>query len=139
MPMNLDSAQRVLEREMVDAVTIVRPGRDADAGTFDNGTGTYTASAADTTIYSGKAMVTTYAAEPRSRTEGGGEIKENTYTVRLPLDAAQVAENDVVTVTASLRDDQLPGKELLIVSVNYTTFAVSRKILAELRVLKRDP
>ena len=137
--MNLDSAQRIVENEMVDTVTVVRPGRDADAGTFDDGTGIYSPSATDTTIYSGKAMVTTYAAEPRHRQEGGGEIKENTYTVRLPLTAAEVEENDIITVTASLRDDQLPGKDLLVVSVNYTTFAVSRKILAELRVLKRDP
>lgn len=137
MPINLEAARRKIESEMVDTVRVVRKTSSIN-GAFNPADGTYTL-AVPTTIYEGVGIVSSYGQEPRSKAEGEGETKEATYTIRIPVSADDVYENDVVIVLSSGRDAAMVGEEFLVVGVVYSTFAVSRNLVAENRSKRLDP
>lgn len=93
------------ESLMIDACTITRPGEtvtDPDSGDVTN---------TATEVYSGKCKV-----QSKDSATANPEAGEHTFTVvsrqvHIPANAADVREGDVVTITASLLNAVLVGKQ----------------------------
>lgn len=133
MKLNLSGAKRVIESLMEgDECIITRDTEGTGDDVWSSATGTYAPPPNDTTtIYSGKCIVSNSGSG--STAEYGGEyFVETTYWLTVPLEADELRSEDIVTVTASLRDPELIDKIFLIKEPLFTTFAVSRRVRMEL-------
>lgn len=95
-------------------------------GALNTGTGVYAPS--DTPQYSGTCLVRPQS--PGSVEVGGEQVELRRYLVILPHDEADVAVDDIVTVT-STRDLQLNGKQLVVRNVRTDTYNTTRKLDCE--------
>lgn len=136
--------RRVIESEMVDNCSIQRDQAGTDDDTIDQTTGLLTPPVSDTQlIYSGPAMVYPFSASYGSAPEGDRIISDKDYMVRIPLAPSLPLEPDVplvgdsVIINKSSRDPSLVGAVLRITSVEHSTFATSRNMMASLRTAAR--
>ena len=92
------------ESLMVDACTITRPGApvtDPDTGTVTN---------TSTEVYTGKCKVQSKDSATSSPDAGGHSFVVVSRQVHIPANAAEVKDDDVVTITASLLNSFTVGK-----------------------------
>lgn len=135
---NLDAAKRAVERLMDDTCTIRRPRADADR-VLDRGTGEVTAPSRPP-YYDGPCMVKAVGS-PGENYAGGNEKVYLRYEVTIPLTdniANEPEPGDIVDVTTSRRDFGLVGLRLRVMSAEFKTFAISRKMQCELYVVPAD-
>ena len=107
---------------LLDTCVINRPS----LGALNTGTGVYTPT--DTPQYSGTCLVRPQS--PQSVQFGEELVEMRGYLVAVPHNEADVAVDDVVTVT-STRDLQLNGKRLVVRNVRTDTYNTVRKFDCE--------
>lgn len=130
---DLAPAKAAVERLMDDTCDIVRAVGPSD-DTLNAVTGVLTSPVAATTIYSGRCKVSPQGdVQPREIDEGGDELTHRLFKLAIPLALAPVAIGDDVTITSSRRDQELVGMKLVVREVLQSTFAVSRRMIAERR------
>jgi hypothetical protein len=115
------------EALMQDACTIIR-----DAGTtYDPVTGYPTP--ATTEVYTGKCRVQLGAlgASASSRDVGEAALLLLRLDVQLPMSVAGVRVGDVVEVTASAHDPDLPGRRFRVRDLFHKTHATARRLGCE--------
>lgn len=138
MPVNLEPAKRFVTTLMTDTIRITEPYRLEDAMMDDDGE---LHPLPDVVLYEGPAMINSPSQESTREPEGGGTVQENTYTIRIPIDGVtedSVCENCEVVVLTSQRDPHMVGQTMIVSTVFYSTFSITVKFHADLRVLKRD-
>lgn len=93
------------EALMTDACTIVREGEPV----YDPDTNEVEVSTEE--VYAGRCRVqVTDSLDVRVVDFGGQAVNTSRVTVAIPVGSAQVAPEDVVTITAAAHNDQLVGK-----------------------------
>lgn len=110
------------ERLMVDACEVKRP----NGKTFDEGTGRDVP--AFVVLFSSKCKVQARELAARDAEAGGRTATTVRLTVALPMDAGEVATDDVVTVTAAAFDPQLVGRSFRVVAPVGKSFATARRV-----------
>jgi hypothetical protein len=90
------------EALMVDACTIVRKSSESASGGM--------VSVTTTPVYSGKCRIQVKQEPGGGRTVGEAYLIVQRLELQLPITAAELAEGDLVTMTASALDPQLVGK-----------------------------
>lgn len=93
------------ESLMVDECTITRPGEPVT----DPDTGVVTAG--DVVVYSGRCKVQSKDSSVATPDAGGASFVVVSRQVHIPANAADVQDDDVVTVTASLLNSFTVGKQ----------------------------
>lgn len=116
------------ERRMVDACVIRRPGPTVT----DPQTGVVAATWTD--VYAGPCEV--QESSGFSAAGSAPDAGEHTYTVqryvlKVPMTAASLAEGDTVTMTASVLDPSLVGREYRVAQEFAKTFATARRVEVE--------
>lgn len=120
--------QSEAEGRMVDSCTITR---GAGAPGFNATTGEYT-DAEGTTIYTGPCEVQLSDGLNAATNDTGGQVVTVTrLTVKVPMSVEGVRIDDLVTITASLLDADLVGREYRVISRFAKTFATSRRFEVE--------
>jgi hypothetical protein len=97
--------RKAAEKRMVDQCTITRPGApvtDPESGVV---------SASSETIYTGKCEVQSKNSSRASPEAGGRVFVEVSRVVKIPANAADVKDGDVVNMTASLLNAFTVGKK----------------------------
>lgn len=100
--------RRAAEKNMIDTCTIRRPGQLVT----DRQTGKVTQTS--TPVYAGKCEV-----QSKNSSTANPEAGEHSYTVvsrqvKIPANAADVRDGDVVTLTSSVLNDFTAGKEYVV-------------------------
>lgn len=98
--------RRAAERQMVDTCVITR---GAGQRVTDPSTGKVTVTG--TTVYSGKCQVVSKNSSTAEPEAGGKEFTVVSRQVKIPANAADVKDGDVVKITASLLNDFTAGKK----------------------------
>lgn len=111
------------EAHMVDTCTVRRITR----GAFNELTGAHAPDVADT-VYSGRCLAR--PAGESSVVYGERPITVRRFMVLVPVDAAGIEPDDVLTVDTS-DDDELVGTSLRIVDVDSGSLAVRRALICE--------
>ena len=135
---NLDQITRTFTRFLDDTCRIVRDfGNPNDSldDVFDEETGSLTPPSPEgTTVYSGKCKFSPIlSSEPRYAQEGEGFEGRRYYNLSLLKATSNVKIGDTVTITSSRRDPASVGKVFHIREVVYTSWAIQRKCVMELR------
>lgn len=107
------------EALMIDACDIVRPTSESTSG----GIVTPTTSA----VYSGKCRIQVKQESGGGRTVGEAYLIVQRLELQLPITAAELAEGDLVTMTASALDPQLVGKTYAVQDVVRKTHLTARR------------
>jgi hypothetical protein len=118
------TARAAAERNMVDACTVTRYTVTAT----DRETGVQTRT--PTSIYSGRCRVQQRAAaRPGGRRDvGEASVVEVDYVLQLPMSVTGVQVEDVVAITASGLDPDLPGRKFRVASQAAKTHASARRL-----------
>jgi hypothetical protein len=121
---------------MDDAVSITHnPQADTDRP-MDSDTGRPLApSAADTTVYTGKADIVPLFGNLTE--EGANPLEVDAYSLRIPLSATAPEVGDDVTITACRRDPNVVDKAMTVARVVFTSFPSSRQLIVEERAPAR--
>ncbi|MEU4399777.1 DUF6093 family protein [Micromonospora orduensis] len=113
------------EALMVDACVIRR-----DAGTtYDPDTGYPTESTSE--VYVGKCRVQQQSASAGDRDVGEAALLLLRLEVQLPMSVVGVRVDDVVEVTASVHDPDLPGRRFRVRELAHKTHATARRLGVE--------
>lgn len=115
-----------IEALMVDACTITR----VTDTTTDLQTAAVTATA--DTIYSGKCRIQQQGHIARPVTVGGSYEFQSAFELQVPMSAIGILVNDIVTVTASVLDQDLVGRSYWVKEPAAKTHATSRRFGIEL-------
>lgn len=121
----------ITESSMVDECTITR--RSSATRVFNSTTGNYNDPSPDT-VYTGACRVRPVLLGSNIAESGGAPITRRQYGATLPHTLDDVAEGDILTVTAS-DDTQLVGRPLYVLSVGFLTDNVHRRLMLEDRQL----
>lgn len=110
------------ERNMVDACTITR-----QTGTStDLQTAVVTPTIA--TIYAGKCRVQGHSPSmARPETVGAAYVFQTPFVLQVPMSVTDVRVNDIVTITASVLDPDLPGRTYWVKELAAKTHMTSRR------------
>lgn len=116
----------VIESMMVDACAIERKTGETTNTTTGVVTPTYS------TIYTGKCRIQ-QPSGVHARVEDVGEQYDRLLRVevQLPMSLSGLQVGDRITITASIRDADLPGRHLLIKDLAHKTDATARRVRAE--------
>ncbi|AYN57277.1 head-to-tail stopper [Arthrobacter phage Bridgette] len=98
--------RRAAERQMVDACVITRP---TGQRVTDPTTGKVTI--AETTVYTGKCQVVSKNSSTAEPEAGGHSFIAVSRTVKIPMNAADVKDGDVIRMTASKLNAFTAGKK----------------------------
>lgn len=110
------------ERNMVDSVTINRV--TGSTPNLQTGAGAQTTS----TIYSGKCRVQQRGRLSRPTTVAESYVFQTAYELQLPMSATGILINDIVTVTSSVLDPDLAGRDFWVREEAAKTHATSRRL-----------
>ena len=131
MALDLSRARAKIESLMEDTCVITRFDDSTNDDVIDEDTGLITQHA-DTpqTIYTGKCFFAPTGIGSVANAEGQPEQNPGyrTLTAYIPLDAPEVLENDLFTITLSQRDSQVVGRKMVVVGIRHTTFAIGRQL-----------
>lgn len=116
----LARGRAAIEALMVDACTIERP---AGESTASSGVVTPTTGA----VYAGKCRIQVKAETGQGQNSGQAYVIVQRLELQLPITAAELAEGDVVTMTASAHDPQLVGKTYTVRDVVRKTHLTARR------------
>lgn len=125
MAINLDRIGAIVGRYMYDEVTIVRRPGDEEDQTINPTTLVLTY--AETTIYTGKAMISAMGTPADTELGGNVPVARLTYEVAIPLGTQNILPNDHIVVTKA-RDPQLVGRRICVTGVVPTTMVTHRRI-----------
>ncbi|MFG3639088.1 DUF6093 family protein [Micromonospora sp. NPDC047762] len=121
----LARGRRAAERLMVDQCVIRR-----DAGTtYDPVTGYPTPNT--TEVYAGRCRVQQQTASAGQRDVGEATVLLLRLEVQLPMSVVGVRVDDVVEVTASMHDPDLPGRRFRVRELAHKTHATARRFGVE--------
>jgi hypothetical protein len=121
----LARGRRAAERLMVDACVISR-----DSGTtYDPVTGYPTPNTPE--VYAGKCRIQQQAASAGQRDVGEATVLLLRLEVQLPMSVIGVQVDDVVEVTASVHDPDLPGRRFRVRELAHKTHATARRLGVE--------
>jgi hypothetical protein len=129
----LDRARAKLTSLMSDACSIVYDADGNDSDTLDPTTLHLTPAAPGTTVYSGACRISPMGTGRSTGLEsqlGDLDVVLTTYKVAIPFDAAEVAHNAVVTITASA-DPELVGVPMRVLGAEHTTLLVQRTLICQ--------
>lgn len=121
----------ISESSMVDECTITR--RSSTTRVLNVSTGLYNDPAPDT-IYTGACRVRPLLTGKDMKESAGAPLTLRQYGATLPHTVNDVAEGDILTVTAS-DDAQLEGRPLYVLSVGFLSDNVHRRLMLEDRQL----
>ena len=110
------------EALMVDTCTVTR----ATGTTFNDTTGRTGSTTA--TIYTGACRVKAYDTQAQTPVAGDREWTVYPYIVSLPIAAAEVQVDDVITITDAALDPQLIGRAFIVVALSHKTHATARRL-----------
>jgi len=113
------------ESLMIDACTVHRPGdpiTDPETGNVTPGS---------TLVYSGPCKVQQTISQASNPNAGGHSFTVQDSRVDFPVAAGPLAVDDVVTVTASVMDPQLVGREMRVVELFHKSFATAQRTRVE--------
>lgn len=118
------------EALQVDACTITRvAGQTTDLQTA-------AVTPTTVTVYSGKCRIQGHSGHSPSTarpvTVGGAYTFQSPFELQIPMSVVGVQINDVVTVTASVLDPDLPGRKYWVKELAAKTHATSRRFGIEL-------
>lgn len=117
--------RRLAEQLMVDTCVVRRAG----GTTYDPDTGYPTD--ASTQLYVGKCRVQQQAASAGQRDVGEASLLLLRLEVHLPMSVIGVQVDDVVEVTSSVHDPDLPGRRFRVRDLFHKTHATSRRLGVE--------
>ncbi|GLZ62873.1 DUF6093 family protein [Micromonospora sp. NBRC 107095] len=121
----LASGRRAIERLMVDQCVVRR-----DAGTtYDPETGYATPNT--TEVYAGKCRVQQQTASAGQRDVGEATVLLLRLEVQVPMSVVGIRVDDVVEVTASVHDPDLPGRRFRVRELAHKTHATARRFGVE--------
>jgi hypothetical protein len=109
------------EAGMVDACTVTRAGMPV---TDANGDVTST----PTTVYTGKCRVQQHQATADEKDIGEDNLLLLRVEVQLPMSVTGLEVGDVITMTASANDPDLPGRAFRIHDLAHKTEATARRV-----------
>jgi hypothetical protein len=113
------------EALMVDACLIERETGEATSTTTGAVTPTYT------TLYSGKCRIQQRTTEARVEDTAEQYDRMLRLEVQLPMSVTGLKVDDRVTVTASVHDADLAGRQVWIRHLAHKTHATARRVVAE--------
>jgi len=119
------AGRREAEALMVDACTVTRPGDPVT----DPETGNVTPSS--TFVYSGPCKVQQTISQASNPNAGGHSFTVQDSRVDFPVAAGPLLVDDVVTITASVLDPQLVGREMRVVELFHKSFATAQRTRVE--------
>jgi hypothetical protein len=118
----LGRARSAAEALMVDACTIARIG----GRVTDTTTGEVTEPV--TTLYTGKCRVQQAQAQAQREDAGEDRLLMLRLEVQLPMSVEGLEVGDIVTITASVHDPDLPGRVFRIHDLAHKTHATARRV-----------
>lgn len=107
---------------MVDACTITRIGERVT----DTTTGEVTEPTS--TLYTGKCRVQQSATQAQREDAGEDHLLLLRFEVQLPMSVTDLEVGDLVTVTASAHDPDLPGRVFRVHDLAHKTHATARRV-----------
>lgn len=113
------------EQLMVDACTITRE----TSHTTDPDTGVRTPTFA--TVYDGRCRIQQQTGVSRPATTGEALVYQLPITVQVPMSVTGVQVDDIVTITASVLDPDLAGRDLWVRELYHKTHATCRRLGCE--------
>lgn len=133
---DLTRSRTAAENVMVDECTITRDPQGVHDDVFDESTGRYLTPAATdtTTIYDGPCLVVATSTRANGqKSEGGQDIFRQEYRLRIPVVDGHGNDlipliGDTVTITDSLNDPAMVGREFTAIEVLGGSSTVSRRI-----------
>lgn len=109
---------------MLDTCTVHRPGElvtDADGNVAPT----------LTLVYSGPCKVQQTITQASTPSAGGHQFTLQDSRVDFPVEAGPLAVDDVVTLTASVLDPQLVGREFRVTELFHKSYATAQRTRAE--------
>jgi hypothetical protein len=118
----LARGRAAVEALMVDACTVTRVG--------DRGTDTTTGEVTEpvSTLYTGQCRVQQAQAQATEETVGEDHLLLLRLEVQLPMSVTGLEVGDLITITASAHDPDLPGRVFRIHDLAHKTHATSRRV-----------
>jgi len=116
------AGRREAEALMVDSCDVMRPGETVT----DPETGNVTPSS--TFVYSGPCKVQQTISQASNPNAGGHSFTVQDSRVDFPVTAGPLLVDDVVTITASVLDPQLVGREMRVVELFHKSFATAQRV-----------
>jgi len=119
------AGRREAEALMVDECTVSRPGdpvTDPETGNVTPGS---------TFVYSGPCKVQQTISQASNPAAGGHSFTVQDSRVDFPVSAGPLLVDDVVTITASVLDPQLVGREMRVVELFHKSFATAQRTRVE--------
>lgn len=131
----LVAGRRAAESLMVDACTISAPVPAGSLGAWNETTMQYEGGSSPVVSYSGKCKVQTLTSGARSLVEHpavGGEWTPAPIDVHLPIEGSEnVLKHHIVTITASVNDPALVGRQFTINGLFHKSFDTARRLLCQ--------
>jgi hypothetical protein len=119
------AGRREAEALMVDACDVMRPGdpiTDPETGNVTPGS---------TFVYSGKCKVQQTISQASNPTAGEHSFTVQDSRVDFPVSAGPLQVSDTVTVTASVLDPQLVGREFRVAELFHKSYATAQRTRVE--------
>ena len=113
------------ESLMIDTCTVSRPGDPVT----DPATGNVTPGS--TLVYTGQCKVQQTISQASNPNAGGHSFTVQDSRVDFPVTAGPLLVDDVVTITASVMDPQLVGREMRVVELFHKSFATAQRTRVE--------
>jgi hypothetical protein len=110
---------------MVDSCDVMRPGEPVT----DPVTGSVTPGS--TFVYSGPCKVQQTISQASNPTAGGHSFTVQDSRVDFPVSAGPLAVSDTVTITASVLDPQLVGREFRVAELFHKSYATAQRTRVE--------
>jgi hypothetical protein len=118
----LARGRAAVEALMVDACTITRVGeRDTDTTTGE-------VTEPVSTLYTGQCRVQQAQAQATEETVGEDHLLLLRLEVQLPMSVTGLEVGDLITITASVHDPDLPGRVFRIHDLAHKTHATARRV-----------
>jgi hypothetical protein len=118
----LARGRAAVEALMVDACTITRVGeRDTDTTTGE-------VTEPVSTLYTGQCRVQQAQAQATEETVGEDHLLLLRLEVQLPMSVTGLEVGDLITITASAHDPDLPGRVFRIHDLAHKTHATARRV-----------
>jgi len=113
------------ESLMIDECTVTRPGdpvTDPETGNVTPGS---------TLVYTGPCKVQQTISQASNPSAGGHQFTVQDVRWDTPVTAGPFLVDDVVTITASVMDPQLVGREMRVVELFHKSFATAQRTRVE--------
>lgn len=122
----IQRGRRAAERLMVDACVVREP---STFGEMDPGTG-LRPETPGATVYTGKCKVQTFEAHESTPESGDHVYSVQRTQVHLPA-TTEVDVDQIVTITASVLDPNLVGRQFRVAAFLHKTFATANRVQVE--------